>query len=421
MLSALVIALREGVEAALVIGIILIYLDRTGRAHLSRQVWIGVAAAIAASFAGAVALQRWQVNQEGFEGVLMLIAAFFVVTMIWWMNRVSRTLKHEIERKVEGYAQQATMAAKLGLAAFAFLLVLREGIELVLINRAVELSSDGLNIWMGTALGLAIAIAVGVFFFKGTLRIPLQRFFAATSAILVVIAIQLVITGVHELSEALWIPSSKTEMAIIGPIVRNDIYFFVIVLGVAAVVILREWMAQRRPAALAAETSGAERRRWEWEQRKQQRWMIAAVFTCAAVVMGLAADFLYARAQAAPPEAKTVAATNGQIRLPLTELADNNLHIFQVDDGAVAMRFLVIRKPGGAYGTALDACQICGPAGYRQDGLDVICRNCDAAIYIPSIGDSGGCNPIGVASRTEGGELVLEGTALSEAAKRIHH
>ncbi|MGH9861334.1 MAG: Fe-S-containing protein [Candidatus Acidiferrales bacterium] len=421
MLSALVIALREGVEAALVIGIILIYLDRTGRAHLSRHVWTGVAAAVAASFAGAVALQRWQVNQEGFEGVLMLIAAFFVVTMVWWMSRVSRTLKRQIEQRVEGYAQQATMVAKLGLAAFAFLLVLREGVELVLINRAVELSSDGLNIWIGTALGLAIAIAVGVFFFKGTLRIPLPRFFAATSAILAVIAIQLVITGVHELSEALWIPSSKTEMAIIGPIVRNDIYFFVIVLGVAAVVILREWMALRRPAALAAEASGAERRRWQWEQRKQQRWMVAAVFTCAAVVMGLAADFLYARAQAAPPEAKTVAATNGQIRLPLAGLADSNLHIFQVDDGAVAMRFLVIRKPGGEYGTALDACQICGPAGYRQEGLDVICRNCDAAIYIPSIGDSGGCNPIGVASRTEGGELVLEVTALSEAAKRIHH
>ncbi len=421
MLSALVIALREGVEAALVIGIILIYLGRTGRAHLSRHVWIGVAAAIVASFGGAVALDRWQVNQEGFEGVLMLVAAFFVVTMVWWMSRVSRTLKQEIEQKVETYAQQATVGAKLALAAFAFLMVLREGVELVLINRAVELSSDGLNIWIGTAVGLAIAIAVGVFFFKGTLRIPLHRFFAATSVILAVVAIQLVITGVHELSEALWIPSSKTEMAIIGPIVRNDIYFFVIVLGVAAVVILREWMALRGPAALAAEASSAERRRRQWEQRKQQRWMFAAVFTCAAVVMGLAADFLYARAQAAPPEATTVAAIDGQIRLPLAKLADNNLHIFQVDDGAVAMRFLVIRKPGGEYGTALDACRICGPAGYRQDGLDVICRNCDAAIYIPSIGDSGGCNPIGVASRTEGGELVLEVTALTEAAKRIHH
>jgi len=420
MLSSLVIALREGVEAALVIGIILLYLRRTGRAPLARFVWSGMAAAVVASFAGAVALDRWQVNQEGFEGLLMLMAAVLVVTMIWWMNRVSRTLKREIEQKVETYAQHATVAAGLGLALFAFLMVLREGIELVLINRAVELSSEGLGVWIGTALGLAIAVAVGLFFFKGTLRIPLQRFFAATSIILVVVAVQLVITGVHELSEALWIPSSKTEMAIIGPIVRNDIYFFVIVLGVAAVLIVREWLALRLPAALAVTASGAERRRWEWEHRKQRRWMFAAVFTCAAVVLGLTADFLYARAQAAPPEATVVTATNGQVRLLLAGLADSNLRIFQFDSDSLSLRFLVIRKPGGEYGTALDACQICGPAGYRQEGANVICRNCDAAIYIPSIGDSGGCNPIGVPSRVENGELVMDVAAMVEASGRVH-
>jgi len=420
MLSSLVLALREGVEAALVIGIILIYLNRTGRAHLARAVWTGVAAAVLASFAGAVALERWQVNQEGFEGLLMLIAAFFVVTMIWWMSRVARTLKREIEHKVEAYAQKASLAAALGVGTFAFLMVLREGIELVLINRAVELSSEGVSVWIGTAVGLAIAIAVGLFFFKGTLRIPLHRFFAATSTILIIVAVQLVITGVHELSEALWIPSSKTEMAIIGPIVRNDIFFFAIVLGVAAVVILREWMAARQPAVLAANAHSADRRRWEWEQRKHRRWMFAAVVTCVAVVLGLTADFLYARAQAAPPEAQPVTATNGQVRLPLSSLADSNLHIYQLETDSFSLRFLVIRKPGGEYGTALDACQICGPAGYRQDGGNVICRNCDAAIYIPSIGDTGGCNPIGVPSRTEGGELVLDVAALTEATRQIH-
>lgn len=420
MLSSLLIALREGVEAALVIGIILLYLTRTGRAHLGRYVWFGVAAAVAASFAGALALDRWQVNQEGFEGLLMLIAAFFVVTMIWWMNRISRSLKREIEHKIEAYAQKTTAGAALGLSLFAFLMVLREGIELVLINRAVELSSDGLSVWIGTVLGLTIAIAVGLFFFKGTLRIPLHRFFAATSIILVVVAVQLVITGVHELSEALWIPSSKTEMAIIGPIVRNDIYFFVIVLGVAAVLIVREWLALRRPAALAAEATGAERRRWEWEHRKQRRWMFAAVFTCAAVVLGLTADFLYARAQAAPPEATLVTASGGQVRLPVAGLADHNLHFYQLDSDSLSLRFLVIRKPGGEFGTALDACQICGPAGYRQDGANVICRNCDAAIYIPSIGDSGGCNPIGFPSRLENGELVIDVTAMVEASGLVH-
>jgi len=127
MLSSLVIALREGVEAALVIGIILLYLNRTGRAALARYVWSGVAAAVLASFAVALALERWQVNQEGFEGLLMLIAAFFVITMIWWMKRISRTLKQEIEAKVEAYTQKSAGWAAFGLALFAFLMVLREG------------------------------------------------------------------------------------------------------------------------------------------------------------------------------------------------------------------------------------------------------------------------------------------------------
>ncbi|HMC29070.1 MAG TPA: FTR1 family protein, partial [Verrucomicrobiae bacterium] len=87
MLSAFVISLREGVEAALVVGIILVYLARTGRAHLARFVWAGVAVAGALSLAVAIALDRWQINEDGFEGLMLLLAAVFVISMIIWMNR----------------------------------------------------------------------------------------------------------------------------------------------------------------------------------------------------------------------------------------------------------------------------------------------------------------------------------------------
>ncbi len=420
MLSALLIALREGVEAALVAGIVLVYLARTGRRSLARYVWSGIALAVLASLAGAVGLERWQVSQEGFEGLLLLLAAFFVVTMIVWMNRVARGLKREIEQRVEGYAQQATLGAGLGLGTFVFLLVLREGVELVLILRAVQLSSEGIGVWIGTALGLAAAIAVGLFFFQGTLRIPLARFFAATSTILMIVAFQLALTGLHELSESMWIPSSKREMALIGPIVRNDIFFFVVILGAAAVVVLREWLALSHSAGSNPEASAAERRRREWEQRKQRRWMFAAVTGCLAVVLALAADFIYARAAAAPPEATRLALRGEQVRISLSELSDGNLHFYTVEDHATAIRFLALRKPDGRYATALDACLICGPAGYRQEGRNVICRNCAAAIYVPSIGDTGGCNPVSVHSRIEGGELVIELAALEQGASAVH-
>ena len=93
MLSAFLIALREGVEASLVVGIVLVYLARTGRTHLSRYVWGGVAAAVALSLAVAIALERFNISEDGFEGLMYLVAAFFVVTMIFWMNSVAKHLE----------------------------------------------------------------------------------------------------------------------------------------------------------------------------------------------------------------------------------------------------------------------------------------------------------------------------------------
>jgi len=416
LLSALLVALREGVEAALVVGIVLVYLGRTGRQHLSRYVWTGLGVAVVASLAGAVLLDRWKISEDGFEGLLMLVAGLLVVTMIVWMNRVARSLRREIEQRVEGFAQKSALAAGMGLAAFVFVMVVREGVELVLILRAVELSSEGVGVWIGTSLGLALAVAVGVFFFQGTLRIPLGRFFAATSTILYVVAAQLFLTGLHEMSEAQWLPSSQREMAIVGPIVRHEIFFFVLIFGVAALLILREWFAPNSAALNEAENP-AERRRKEWERRRQRRWMLLAASSCLIVILGLTADFVYSEVAAAPPPAQSVTGQNGEVHIPQATVEDGRLHFFTLETDGTTIRFLVIRKPGGGYATALDACAICGPAGYRQDGQNVICRNCGAPIYIPSIGQTGGCNPVGFASRSEGGQVVFNVSALVEAAR----
>ncbi len=419
MLSALLLALREGVEAALVVGIVLVYLNRTGRRALASYVWAGVIFASAASVAAAVLLDRWQVSEDGFEGLLMLVASVLVISMIVWMNRVARHLKKEIEQRVEAYAQKSTRAAAWGIGVFIFLMVVREGAELVLVLRAVELSTAGVQVWIGTIIGIAIAIAVGVFFFQGTLKIPLPRFFKATSAILMVVAFQLALTGIHELSEAMWIPSSKTEMSTIGPIVRNEVFFFVLILGAAALVVLREWFSARQPAADSA-GNPAERRMREYEFRRQRRWSFAAAILCVAVVLCFAGDYVYGRVSAAPSPAKTLVAQDNEVRIPLSELTDASLHFYKADVNNTVIRFLVIHKQNGDYTVALDACQICGTAGYRQEGQTVICRNCGAAIYIPSIGQSGGCNPISVKSRVAGGEVIVDLSALGDAASKIH-
>jgi FTR1 family protein len=417
LLSSFLIALREGVEAALVVGIVLVYLNRTGRAALMRWVWGGVAAAVVSSLGVAIALDRWKVSEDGFEGLMLLVAALFVVSMIIWMNRVARHLKNKIELRVESYAAKSDFSAGLGLATFVFLMVVREGAELALILRAVELSSDGLAVWIGTTLGLCVAVAVGWFFFEGTLKISLGKFFSATSTILILVAIQLALTGVHELSEAMWLPSSRVEMAYVGPIVRNEVFFFTVILGTAALLVLREFMAARGRAA-AGISDAAERRRIEWERRKQRRWAFASALTCTAVILILAAEFAYTRVTATT-EARSIQADGGMVRVPIAEVSDANLHVYSVDANGTSVRFIVIRKPNGSWGTALDACLICGTAGYRQEGSNVICRNCASAIYIPTIGEAGGCNPVGVPSHAENGSLIVDLSALTEARSRV--
>lgn len=418
MLSALLIALREGVEASLVVGIVLVYLSRTGRSQLARYVWYGVAAAAALSLAVAILLERWRISEDGFEGVMYLVAAVFVITMVLWMNRVARHLKKEIEQKIESYAGRAGAAAAWGVFLFVFLMVLREGAELAIILRAVELSSEGLQTWIGSALGIAAAIAVGVFFFKGTLRVPLHRFFAVTSVILIIVGAQLAITGLHELSEAQWLPFSKAEMAIIGPVVRNELFFFVLVFGAAALLILREWQSASHAKSAKEAIGEAEKRLIEAQNRRQRRWMIAAATACLSVILVLTADFVYTHANSAPPSARGVDPAGNEVRIPLADVQDDKMHLFTVQAGGQSFRFMVIKKPDG-YGTALDACRICGAEGYRQDGQNVVCRHCGSAIYIPTIGSAGGCNPIGVPSHVDGGSLVLDLSSLAQATKDI--
>jgi high-affinity iron transporter len=418
LLSAFLISLREGVEASLVVGIILVYLSRTGRQPLAKFVWYGVAAAAALSLAVAVALQRWQISEDGFEGVLLLVASFFVVTMIIWMNRVARHLKKDIEQKVEAYAARAGKAAGWGIFIFVFLMVVREGAELALILRAVELSSEGLQTWIGTIVGIGAAVAVGLFFFKGTLRVPLHRFFAVTSVILMLVAFQLALTGLHELSESRWLPSSKHEMAVIGPIVNNEFFFFVFIFGAAALLVFREWQTAKQGKAAKEAAGEAEKRLIASQNRRQRRWMAAAAVASLAVILVLTADFIYARANSAPPSARLIVANGNELRVPLSEVQDGNLHLFTANIGGQSLRFMIIKKPSG-WGTALDACRICGAEGYRQDGQNVICRHCGSAIYVPTIGEAGGCNPIGVPSHVDGADLVLDTAQLGQAAKEI--
>jgi len=419
MLSSLLIALREGVEAALVVGIVLLYVRKLQRPDLERPVWSGLAGALLASIGVAVALERFAWNRETLEGYLLLAAAFLLITMIMWMQRVARHLRRDIEQRVDLLAGTSRFAA-LGLFAFVFVMVLREGVETVLMLAAVSVNTEGLLVLLGLAVGLAMAVGLGLSFFQGILPIRLDRFFRATSIILMIVAAQLTLTGLHELSEAMVIPSGPRLMRLLGPIVRNDVFFFVLVLGAAGWLAARELVGRRRELQPVAALNEAEQRRQRWLERRQRRWMMAAAATAFAVALLLAADYVYARTEQELSPARAVVPRGEFIRIPAREVDDGNLHRFAWTENGVTVRFIVIRRPDGSLAAALDACQICGIVGYNQHGPNVICRNCAAVIYIPSIGQFGGCNPIPLESTLESGELRIRLAHLRAASAAFH-
>ncbi len=202
----------------------------------------------------------------------------------------------------------------------------------------------------------------------------------------------------------------------VGPIVRNDVFFFVVIFGAATLLILREWLALPRGATVADGASDAERRRLAWERRKQGRWMFAAGAGFVILILTFAADFVYARVAAAPPQAQLLQAQGDTVHVPTADVSDGNLHFFRVEVNGTTLRFMVLHKPDGSWGTALDACMICGWAGYKQDGANITCRNCASAIYSPTIGQAGGCNPVGLPAEVEGQDLVMNLSAFSTAA-----
>ncbi|MGD0512147.1 MAG: Fe-S-containing protein [Terriglobales bacterium] len=401
MLEAFIVTLREGVEAALIVGITLAYLSKINRSELRKSVYAALIAAFVGSLGVAALLARTRWNQDIFEGWIMLAAAFFVITMIVFMMKTGRKMKGEIEGKVSLLAGRN---AWFGLFAFVFLMVLREGVETVLILSAVSLNSTALLSFLGTFLGVVAAIAFGVVFVKGSIRINLQKFFRVTTVILFFVAAQLVVSGLHELSENGVLPSSKTEMAIVGPIVRNDLFFFITIVALAALMVLFE-VKRRQPGTLP--DSPAARRKAIWSARRERLWMASVYASSFVFILLVTAEFIYAKSVSALSPATEVTFVNGQVSIPLTQVQDGDLHRYSAQENGTAVRFWLYQKPDGKIATVLDACEICGAVGFYKGPNGVVCKNCAAPINPQSVGMPGGCNPVPLNAQVTADAIII--------------
>jgi FTR1 family protein len=416
MLQAFIITLREGVEASLIVGIIFAYLSKIGRHELKRTVFWALGAAIAASVGVAIVIAHLQFNPDIFEGWVMLAAAAFVISMIWFMQKTARSMKGQIEGKVASLVGSSSV----GLFFFVFLLVLREGVETVLLLSAITLNSTELLSFTGTVLGITAAVVFGVLFIRGSVRINLQRFFRVTTVILYFVTFQLLVSGLHELSENGILPSSTMEMRYIGPIVRNEAFFFVTMLALIVLMMLMEYK-RRTPVALAEGASLADKRKLAWSQRREKMWMIAVVGTSFLFIFLVTAEFIYTKSSTALSPTAPVTLVGGQVTLSTADIKDDQLHRYgvNVDDGkggTAQVRFLLYKKPDGNIVTVADACTICGPVGFYIGSQGITCKMCASPLNGASMGQRGGCNPIPLKFTNAGGQITIAAADLRELA-----
>ena len=209
-MGAAAVTLREGFEASLIVGIVLAFLNRTGRRDGFWAVWVGALAAAVISIAAGVTLWAIGTEFEGsaehvWEGSIMLAAAAMLTWMVFWMRGQARTIRKRLESQVEKALQ---VGSAVGLAAVAFVGILREGLETALFLLGTFENS---NTWLSFAsgvVGLVAAFGFGYLFYKGSAKLDLRRFFVFTSVILLAFAGWLIFGGVHELAEGGVLPES---------------------------------------------------------------------------------------------------------------------------------------------------------------------------------------------------------------------
>jgi high-affinity iron transporter len=224
MLSTFIIALREGLEAALIIGILVAYILKTDRRHLLAPLWSGVAAAIVGSIGLGLILSKTSEElteraEKLFVGTTSFLAVALVTWMVFWMKRTARTLKADLHGKVDS----ALRTGPLALAGAAFFAVIREGLETALFvysnfNTVANTGSSAL----GLILGFAVAISLGYLIFKSAIKLDLSKFFRYTGVALVVVAAGVLSYGVHEFQELGWLPGADSYAWDVSSLIPKD-------------------------------------------------------------------------------------------------------------------------------------------------------------------------------------------------------
>lgn len=413
--QALVITLREGIEASLIVGIVMAYLARAGRPELKKPVWAAAIAAIAGSVAAAIAFRAFGIDPENElrEGIMFFAAGIMVGTMVIWMWKQGKKAKADIEEKLGGIVsgeKKGVLGSGIGLFVFVFFMILREGVETVMFMLALggDVSASPAYNFIGGSLGVALAAGFAFLLFKGSLRINLRTFFSVTSAVLLIMALKLIAGGVHEWTEADTLPATDTWMNIIGWIAKDSTSTFVLMALIGLPAFFIFWESRKIKPNLDGVESVAERRKQLAVAGSAHTWGMAVGALGVAIMLALGGTQAAIAASRHDPKPEPVQEQSDRAIVPTADLEDGDMHKYTYTSDEGSIRFDIV-KYDDEYMAVFDTCEICPAKGFLQEGEDtLVCKNCNAPIDMSTLSEGGGCNPMVLESSVEGDNVVIE-------------
>lgn len=411
-MQSLIIVLREGIEAALVIAIIFSFLSKMKKDDLKKNVYMGVGIAVVFSILTAVILNaiHFDPENEFLEGSMYLISGILVISMLVWMKKTSKNINEQIGSKMSGIIDKSKGQA-LGITLLSFFMVFREGFESVLFIFTLTAGTSPISNILGAFFGLLLAVLFTYLFIQGSSNISLSKFFKVLNFILYILLIRLFAGALHEFGELQIIPLGPKVATVLGYIVRDN---SLVLISIFIVTIPMLMMIFSKNKSDLTNLKGTEKRIKIAEINKQRNIKIAAFMLVISINGLLISEFVsIVTKKTIDPTPIKVTASNGKIQVPLSSLGDNVLskYSFDTQDG-VTIRFIILKRGTNDYGVGFDGCLVCGSkkGGYYQEegNIDsIICKNCNAPIAVPTIGLPGGCNPIELKYKVKNDEIII--------------
>jgi len=412
MLQALALTLKSSFEGAIVIALLVIILKKSQRVDLVRGVIRGLAVLVPVT-ASLVFFLKELGGREVVDGIIQAMATMTMagglLVFYRWSSKTDSDVRKDDPKGIK-------FSTELFITLVTVLLTLHKGLDLALFPKAIFIMTTSvLNTELilkvgGGLVGVGLGIFAGISLVKSGANLTKRQVTWIFASVLVVLMFRQTVGVVQVLMAYGILPLTSGALAIMAPVINNDPVFFYFLVGIGTVIPVLAYRSKGKdPNKFPEGRNPAERRKVMAASRRQARWAVLAAVQLVLIGALIITNHAYANRKVELSPATPVTPRQGEIKFATNTVGDGNLHRFayQTADGT-EIRFLIIKKSSNLFGVVLDACEICGTAGYYQRGDQVICANCDVVINKPTIGFPGGCNPIPLKSVTANGEIVVK-------------